>query len=609
MVNTNRILKIFVLVVGLALVVLSSGKIFNVEIFHNPDSPQNQPVVLTEQTAFLPELCDDFSYYTHDTVADCYYLYNAKNKLECYVLLTMPYCKDIEGYGGCVPFAIVFNPDDKIRELYLLENSETPSWISSLYDEKFFDNWVGLTAKEALSTQIDAVSGATYTSQAVIESCNHRLSLFANTEAGSSSNSWVKILALVSSFLFLIFAIYSFLVPQKASRFRIFLLLASIGILGFWQGDFLSLALFQKWLLGGVKIWTQIFLLIVLILSIILPLITNKSFYCQFVCPFGAAQELIGKINKRKITFSQPLTKLFKNIRLLFLFVLFVMLVVAIDFSLEDFEPFSAFKFKFASATTLILALVMLFLSIFINKPWCRFFCPTGAFLGLLRGKSSKSESKKISVALLSNIILGLTVLVLVYFNFIKPDNTKSVQQSNNETVIMNNALEVIHNRKSVRNFTDEPVTKEQLETIVKAGMAAPTARNLQPWAFVVVTEKEKLDALADALPYAKMLKEAQAAIIVCGDMQKAATDVDSAYWVQDCSAATQNVLLAVESMGLGAVWTAAYPYSERMNPVIEILNLPEHIRPLNVIPVGVPTGEDKPKDKWKPERLHWEKW
>ena len=173
----------------------------------------------------------------------------------------------------------------------------------------------------------------------------------------------------------------------------------------------------------------------------------------------------------------------------------------------------------------------------------------------------------------------------------------------------MNNALEVIHNRKSVRNFTDEPVTKEQLETIIKAGMAAPTARNLQPWAFVVVTEKEKLDALADALPYAKMLKEAQAAIIVCGDMQKAATDVDSAYWVQDCSAATQNILLAVESMGLGAVWTAAYPYSERMNPVIEILNLPEHIRPLNVIPVGVPTGEDKPKDKWKPERLHWEKW
>lgn len=172
-----------------------------------------------------------------------------------------------------------------------------------------------------------------------------------------------------------------------------------------------------------------------------------------------------------------------------------------------------------------------------------------------------------------------------------------------------NNTLDVIHSRKSVRHFTGEQVTKEQLETIVKAGMAAPSARNLQPWAFIVITERERLDKLADLLPYAKMLKTASAAVIVCGDLSKAATDVDQAYWVQDCSAASQNILLAVESLGLGAVWTAVYPYEDRMKTVIEELNLPEHIVPLNVIPIGYPTGEDKPKNKWKPENLHWNKW
>ena len=169
-----------------------------------------------------------------------------------------------------------------------------------------------------------------------------------------------------------------------------------------------------------------------------------------------------------------------------------------------------------------------------------------------------------------------------------------------------NDALEVIHNRKSVRHFTDQPVSKKQLETLLRAGMAAPTAANRQPWVFYVVTERETLDALGEQLPYAKMLFQAQAAIIVCGDMEKAGNLKDKDYWVQDCSAASENILLAAESIGLGAVWTAAYPYDDRTKVVINELNLPEKHMPLNVIPVGYPTGEDKPKDKWKPGNINW---
>ena len=172
-----------------------------------------------------------------------------------------------------------------------------------------------------------------------------------------------------------------------------------------------------------------------------------------------------------------------------------------------------------------------------------------------------------------------------------------------------NNTLEVIHQRKSVRNYTDQKVEKEKLETLVKAGMAAPTAVNKQPWAFVVIDDKDVLNQLGDALPYAKMAKKAGGAIIVCGDLSKALEGWEQEFWIQDCSAATQNILLAAESMGLGAVWTAAYPAKDRMKSVIDILNLPEHIIPLNVIPIGYPKGMEKPKDKWKSENMHWQKW
>ena len=176
----------------------------------------------------------------------------------------------------------------------------------------------------------------------------------------------------------------------------------------------------------------------------------------------------------------------------------------------------------------------------------------------------------------------------------------------------MNNnshTLEIIHQRKSVRNYTKTKVSKEQLETLIRAGMAAPSAVNKQPWAFIAINDRLILDKLGDGLPYAKMLKKASAAIVVCGDLGKALDGWEQEFWIQDCSASTQNILLAAESMGLGTVWTAAYPAEDRMSTVKDILELPEHIIPLNVIPIGFPGGMVKPKDKWTAENLHWNKW
>jgi nitroreductase len=169
--------------------------------------------------------------------------------------------------------------------------------------------------------------------------------------------------------------------------------------------------------------------------------------------------------------------------------------------------------------------------------------------------------------------------------------------------------LENIHNRKSVRNFTGEPVTKACLLALLKAGMAAPSARNRQPLAFVAVTERKILDALGEGLPYTKMLFKAGACVVVCGDstigLQEGATDL----WHQDAAAATENILLAAEAMELGAVWSALYPMAERENHVRKLLKLPPAVTPFSIVPVGHPTGQDQPKEKFRAEKVHWERW
>jgi nitroreductase len=177
------------------------------------------------------------------------------------------------------------------------------------------------------------------------------------------------------------------------------------------------------------------------------------------------------------------------------------------------------------------------------------------------------------------------------------------------ETISKKDAvLSVIHSRKSVRKFiADKAIPDETLDLIVSAGMAAASAMNLQPRHFIVINERTVLDAMAAGLPYAKMLYHAPAAIVVCGDASIKSGSLS--FWESDCSLASGNILLAVEAIGLGAVWTAVHPDTERIATVRRILNLPENIIPLNVIPIGYPDGENVPKDKYDPAKIHRNKW
>ncbi len=185
-------------------------------------------------------------------------------------------------------------------------------------------------------------------------------------------------------------------------------------------------------------------------------------------------------------------------------------------------------------------------------------------------------------------------------------NGTDSATGTSNETTSgkYNAVIENIFERKSVRTYDPaKAIPAEDMELVLKAGLAAPSAMNRQPWQIFVTSGREEMDILSEKLPYAKMLKSAPAAIVVLGNPEI------SKLWYLDCSAVTQNILLAAESLGLGAVWTAAFPYDDRMNAINTAFGIPEPWLPLALIPIGYPAGDDKPKDKWDPAKVHYNKW
>ena len=167
-----------------------------------------------------------------------------------------------------------------------------------------------------------------------------------------------------------------------------------------------------------------------------------------------------------------------------------------------------------------------------------------------------------------------------------------------------NEAIKNIMTRTSIRKYTDQPVSKADIETLLRAGMAAPTAVNRQPWHFVVVTDKAKLKELSGGR--GGMLEQCALAIVVCGNMEKTMQGKGQEFWIQDCSAATENILLAANALGLGAVWTGGYPMEERVASISKALKPPETIIPLCTIVIGYPAESPTPKEKWKPENVSY---
>jgi len=162
--------------------------------------------------------------------------------------------------------------------------------------------------------------------------------------------------------------------------------------------------------------------------------------------------------------------------------------------------------------------------------------------------------------------------------------------------------------RRSIRRFTGQPVTEEQIQTLLQAGMAAPSAGNRKPWHFIAITDQGTRDALADAHPHAQMLHEAPLCIVPCGDPGLSFADRPD-YWIQDLAAATENILVAALGLGLGSVWCGVYPVQDRVSATRRILEIPDHIMPFAYIVIGHPNESKEPRTQYDPERVHLGHW
>ena len=165
---------------------------------------------------------------------------------------------------------------------------------------------------------------------------------------------------------------------------------------------------------------------------------------------------------------------------------------------------------------------------------------------------------------------------------------------------------EGIITRRSIRRFRSEPIKKEEVEGIVRAGMYAPSAVNCQPWHFIIVDDPGLFEKIMEVHPYSGMLREAQYAIMVCGDQQ---LEHAPGYWSVDCGAATQNILLAAHSKGIGTVWLGLHPREERKEGMRKLFNLPGHIEPFSLIALGYPDEKKEVPDRFKKERIHYNRW
>ena len=167
-------------------------------------------------------------------------------------------------------------------------------------------------------------------------------------------------------------------------------------------------------------------------------------------------------------------------------------------------------------------------------------------------------------------------------------------------------AIEAIFTRRSVRKYLDKPVPEELVQKLLAAAMQAPSARNQQPWQFVVIDDRATLAKIPEIMPNAPMAADAPVAILVCGDL---ALEKSPGYWVVDCAAATENILLAAHALGLGAVWTGVYPREKRMEGLRRLVGLPEKVVAHSLVVLGYPVGQVEAEDRFRPEMIHRNHW
>lgn len=309
-----------------------------------------------------------------------------------FVVNTRVLAKDVQGYGGPVPLKIHIDKDGRLTAIEAEPNAESPSFFDRA--KELFSRWQGKTIDEAMAEDVDAVSGATFSSKAIIRNVQRGLAYakqhgLADGGKGAQKESAERTVATgwtLGSIVALIAVLLGAVVPLFTNNRRLHLvqLVVNVVVLGLWTGTFVSYTLFLRLFAGGVSlsaIGTLAAPLLMLIVALLYPLAGRSGHYCAHVCPFGSAQELAGKLSRRKLRITPRVLSVLTALRNLLWGVLMALLLTGTCTAWIDYELFTAFIYSSASVWVIVLAMLFLVLSVWVPRPYCRFVCPTGALM------------------------------------------------------------------------------------------------------------------------------------------------------------------------------------------------------------------------------------
>ncbi len=310
------------------------------------------------------------------------------------VVNSAAYAGDVQGFAGPTPLYVYIDQSGKVAAIAAADNSETPDFFNRAFSS-LVENWKGKDVQEAASAEVDAVTGATFSSKAITANVQSALAAYSQESTSASASpviGWGKTIAVIAV-LALGIGISVWFRGRKA--LRIVQLLLNVGVLGFWCGQFLSLSLLRGWLANSLDPVAYLPTLLMLLVAVVMPFFKRKRHYCSWVCPYGSLQELAGRLPFPKIHCSQKAYRVMARIRLGVFCVLMCVLWCGLGSFVLDYEPFTAFLVTTATPAVIVLAAAFVVASCFVPNLWCKCICPMGSALDLSEDTFIPTTDKK----------------------------------------------------------------------------------------------------------------------------------------------------------------------------------------------------------------------
>lgn len=399
MLPTNKLINLLEHAISLLIVflllagtVVWTGQLLGMEIGTGPQSAHltDRSLLPDKETISRLRLPEDVSLQPNDSAS--WLVKSADGDKIGLLVATQPYAAKVTGFAGATPLYLLFAADT-LKALTSAENAETPDYYAEA-EEHLFQQVVGKTFNQIHPSKLDAMSGATMSSNGIKETL--RLTLAARSETFSANQDthpirWGLTVVVVVALSLSAMAAWS---NKRGKAVRIAVLLLNVGVLGFWAGQTLSVSLLRGWISHGLDPLLYLPLVIVLLVAIAMPILGRRHYYCNWVCPYGALQELAWMLPVPKIKVSQSVFNLMRMVRMVALMALLAALWFGAGAWLLDYEPFALFSFHTAGLGVIVLAIVFIVAGLFIPRPWCRCLCP----LGLLLEMSESGRKTQASV-------------------------------------------------------------------------------------------------------------------------------------------------------------------------------------------------------------------